>query len=121
MLQKSFSVVLSDMCPPVSGITIKIQLYRPSWVCGHLILPLGVLSWHKQKTIQKVPFLCPKDKNDNGVLQKGLFIKLLDSLSFFPPTFVTSFHEVSIKLISLYLFLQNSAGFANRCSERRHG
>ena len=82
MLQKSFSVILSDMCPPVSGITIKDSAISTELGMRALDIAVGssVLAQAEDNS-EEGSVSCPNDKNDNGVLQKGghLVIKLLES------------------------------------------
>ncbi|XP_025015295.1 ribosomal RNA large subunit methyltransferase E isoform X2 [Ricinus communis] len=79
-LQKGFSVVLSDMCPPVSGITTKDAALSMELGMQALDIAIGgAASAHPDDENQNDD--STSGENDNGVLQAGghLVIKLLES------------------------------------------
>ncbi|PON44770.1 Ribosomal RNA large subunit methyltransferase E [Parasponia andersonii] len=79
--QKGFSVIFSDMCPPVSGITTKDSAL--SVELGMRALDIAVSRASLEQTEANLDGLvsCLDDENDSGLLQKGghLVIKLLES------------------------------------------
>ena len=133
--RKGFSVILSDMCPLVSGITTKDAV---------LSAELGMQALH---LAVRGPALAPSGDeiqkgehhddstsgpDDDGILQPGghLVIKLLESEDAQGGHFYCRVHTSALPfcvefLMFLTLFwsfvLQDLAGFANHSSERHHG
>ena len=82
--QKGFSVILSDMCPLVSGITTRDAALSVELGMQALDLAIGGAALHTlDDNIQKEEQMdgSASDSENNGVLQAGghLIIKLLES------------------------------------------
>ncbi|XP_024021539.1 uncharacterized protein LOC21408036 isoform X2 [Morus notabilis] len=79
--QKSFSVILSDMCPPVSGITTTDSAISFELGMRALDIAVGRGASAQMEGYLEGSATCSNEEDDNGVLQKGghLVIKLLES------------------------------------------
>lgn len=116
--EKGFSVILSDMCPVVSGITTKDAAL--SVELGRRALSLAVgkvsLSGSADDSDDREP-----DANEAGVLRRGgnLVIKLLESEDVQGIIFFTSFLLDYCIGTQLVIVLQDFQNFASLVS-RRH-
>ncbi|PON60993.1 Ribosomal RNA large subunit methyltransferase E, partial [Trema orientale] len=79
--QKGFSVILSDMCPPVSGITTKDSALSVELGMRALDIAVGRASLEQTEANLEGSVTCLDDENDSGLLKEGghLVIKLLES------------------------------------------
>lgn len=86
MQQKGFSVILSDMCPSVSGITTKDAALSAELGMKALDVAVGLTvtaqpTEETQQELQQGDSVSSSGSDDNGVLKPGghLVIKLLES------------------------------------------
>lgn len=82
--QKGFSVILSDMCPLVSGITSKDAALSLELGMQALDLAVGgaaLANPNNEPQVEETLDLATTSSDDNGVLKRGghLVIKLLES------------------------------------------
>ncbi|GJM97092.1 hypothetical protein PR202_ga13993 [Eleusine coracana subsp. coracana] len=83
--ERGFSVVLSDMCPAVSGITTKDEAISCELGMRALSLAIGKIKLKEgsdySATIEKYQSSTEPDPDDNGVLRRGgsLVIKFLEN------------------------------------------
>ena len=133
--RKGFSVILSDMCPLVSGITTKDAVLSAELGMQALHLAVGGPALAPSgDEIQKGEHHddSTSGPDDDGILQPGghLVIKLLESEDAQGGHFYCRVHTSALPfcvefLMFLTLFwsfvLQDLAGFANHSSERHHG
>lgn len=137
MQQKGFSVILSDMCPLVSGITTKDAAL--SFELGMRALDLAVgkvasVCNSDGDNLDEVKERCdPSGSDDGGLLRVGghLVVKLLESedakggfifcrikTSVCPLIWLRICYLMNFILISL---LQKSTRFVNHCLQSRCG
>ncbi|TVU44368.1 hypothetical protein EJB05_03805, partial [Eragrostis curvula] len=83
--ERGFSVILSDMCPPVSGITPKDEAISCELGMRALSLAIGKIKVKKEsdysEILEKYQSSTEPDPDDNGVLRRGgsLVIKFLEN------------------------------------------
>jgi hypothetical protein len=83
--ERGFSVILSDMCPAVSGITTKDEAISCELGMRALSLAIGKIKLKEEPdystTIEKYQSSTEPDPDDNGVLRRGgsLVIKFLEN------------------------------------------
>jgi hypothetical protein len=83
--ERGFSVILSDMCPAVSGITTKDEAISCELGTRALSLAIGKIKLKEEPdystTIEKYQSSTEPDPDDNGVLRRGgsLVIKFLEN------------------------------------------
>ncbi|OMO59048.1 hypothetical protein CCACVL1_25147 [Corchorus capsularis] len=79
--KKGFSVILSDMCPPVSGISTRDAALSMELGMRALDLAVGRAAQLMDDNFETEGELCATGPDDNGVLQSRghLVIKLLES------------------------------------------
>jgi 23S rRNA U2552 (ribose-2'-O)-methylase RlmE/FtsJ len=82
--ERGFSVILSDMCPAVSGITTKDEAISCELGMCALSLAIGKIKLKEpdySTTIEKYQSSTEPDPDDSGVLRRGgsLVIKFLEN------------------------------------------
>ncbi|KAG1337862.1 ribosomal RNA large subunit methyltransferase E [Cocos nucifera] len=111
---RGFSVMLSDMCPTVSGITTKDAAISCELGVRALSLAVGRVrqpSSANNTDLEDYLSSSEPDANEDGVLQHGgnLVIKLLES------------EDIQGLTLSLFTWFQDLANSANFVSRKYHG